>query len=169
MGIKSSKLLIKRHLTWICLHTHSHTHFLPRLYRLGHKNEMEVVCACVSVCMRWSRALQREHGIFGSRWMFLCLESPYQSNTHTNTYTHNLHSSIQCFLLLIKAVNLHWIQCTCSQIHTLFKRIFPFAQQTSSYLFSHLMPPLLADRWALENCCCLSEQDTSLSLSKWFI
>lgn len=122
--------------------------------------------ACVSARMCLSGALQREHGIFGSRLMCLCLESPYQSSRHTHKHTHSLHSSIQCFLLLIKADNLHCMQRACTQIHTAFKRIFPFAQQTSSCLFSHLMPPLLADRWALENCCCISEQDTSLSLSK---
>lgn len=79
------------------------------------------------------------------------------STGHTHSHT-NLHLPVLCFLLLIKAPNLHCTLCICTQIHTTFKRIFPFAQQTSSYLFSHLKSTLLADRWALENCCCLSEQ-----------
>lgn len=166
--MKSPKLLAHTHRAahnmLICLQSHSSTHFLPRL-DWATKRDGVCVCVCVSRHMHallWSC----EDGVFGSRWMFLRLESPYQPNTHTNkrAHIHNLHSSIHCFLLLI-------IKCTIYTVcntHTVFKRIFPFAQQTNSYIFSHLMPPLLVDRWALENCCCLSEWG-SLSLSKWFI
>lgn len=151
------------HIFTDCMSTFAYTHSFPFVVILIRPQKWADWCVCVFVEWACVSALEREHGIFSFRLMHLCLESPYHSNTHML----NLYSSIHCFLLLIKADNLHCMQRTCTRVHTAFKRIFPFAQQTSSCLFSHLMPPLLADRWALENCCCLS--DTSPLLSKWFI
>lgn len=173
--MKSPKLLARTHRAahnmLICLQSHSSTHFLPRL-DWATKRDGVCVCVCVIAHARAGvelrgRGLRFQMNVPGSGIPLSAQDTHKQTHTHTQSpFIHSLFP-----LANNKAHNLHCMQRTPTHTHThtVFKRIFPFAQQTNSYIFSHLMPPLLVDRWALENCCCLSEWDCSLSLSKWFI